>query len=106
MNYKGYTGHVEYNHEAKIFHGEILDIKDVITFQGQTVDEIEEAFQDSIDDYLQFCEEREEKPDKPFSGKFVVRISPSLHHQIYLKAVQSRKSLNRWITDTLKSQLT
>lgn len=106
MNYKGYTGHVEYDYEAKIFHGEILDIKDVITFQGQTVDEIEEAFQDSIDDYLQFCEEREEKPDKPFSGKFVVRISPSLHHRIYLKAVQSRKSLNRWITDTLKSQLT
>lgn len=106
MNYKGYTGHVEYDHEAKIFHGEILDIKDVITFQGQTVNEIEEAFQDSIDGYLQFCEEREEKPDKPFSGKFVVRISPSLHHLIYLQAVQSRKSLNRWITDTLKSQLT
>lgn len=106
MNYKGYTGHVEYDHEAKIFHGEILDIKDVITFQGQTVNEIEEAFQDSIDGYLQFCEEREEKPDKPFSGKFVVRISPSLHHRSYLKAVQSRKSLNRWITDTLKSQLT
>lgn len=106
MNYKGYTGHVEYDHEAKIFHGEILDIKDVITFQGQTVNEIEEAFQDSIDGYLQFCEEREEKPDKPFSGKFVVRISPSLHHRIYLKAVQSRKSLNRRITDTLKSQLT
>ena len=58
-------------------------------------------FRDSIEDYLDFCEERKEKPDKPFSGKFVVRISPAIHHQILLKAVQSGKSLNRWITEIL-----
>jgi len=106
MNYKGYTGHVEFDDGAKIFHGEVLDTKDVITFQGQSADEIESALHDSIDDYLDFCEERNEKPDKPFSGKFVVRVSPSLHHQIYLKAVQSGKSLNKWIIETFKKQIT
>ena len=106
MTYKGYSGHVSFDDEAKMFHGEVVDTKDVITFQGKSVVEIETAFRDSVDDYLDFCKERKEDPDKPFSGKFVVRLEPSLHHRIYLKAVQSGKSLNRWITDTLMAHLT
>ncbi|NOX47615.1 MAG: type II toxin-antitoxin system HicB family antitoxin [Chlorobi bacterium] len=105
MKYKGYTGKVVYDDDAKLFHGEVLDLKDVITFQGKSVEELEQAFRDSIDDYIEFCEERKEKPDKPFSGKFVVNISPSVHHQLYLKAIQSGKSLNRWISDTLTNQI-
>jgi len=58
MKYKGYTGHVEYDDEAKVFHGAVLGIKDVVTFQGTTVDEIEQAFKDSVDDYLAFCKKR------------------------------------------------
>ncbi len=61
MKYRGYTGHVEYDDEAEIFHGEILGIKDVITFQGRSVEEIEQPFRDSIDDYLAFCEQRGEE---------------------------------------------
>ena len=68
MKYKGYTGHVEYDDEAKIFHGKVLGIKDIITFQGTTVDEIEHAFKDSVEDYLAFCKERGEEPDRQFSG--------------------------------------
>lgn len=103
MTYKGYSGHVSYDDEAKLFHGEVLDTKDVITFQWQSVDEIETAFKDSVDDYLDFCAARNEEPDKPFSGKFILRLEPSLHHKIYLKAVQSGKSLNKWIADILKT---
>ena len=58
LKYKGYTGRVEYDDEAKIFHGEIIDTKDVITFQGTSVDEIEKAFRESIDDYLAFLKPR------------------------------------------------
>ena len=58
LNYKGYSGHVEFDDEARLFHGEVLDLRDVVTFQGKSVDEIEQAFKDSIDDYLEFCEER------------------------------------------------
>ncbi|NTW56488.1 MAG: type II toxin-antitoxin system HicB family antitoxin [Chlorobiaceae bacterium] len=101
--YKGYTGQVEFDGEAGIFHGEVLDTRDVITFQGKTVDEIETAFRESIEDYLEFCRERGEEPDRPFSGKLVLRITPELHHKVYLKAAKSGKSLNRWISDTLES---
>ncbi|WP_209019434.1 type II toxin-antitoxin system HicB family antitoxin [Chlorobaculum sp. 24CR] len=103
LKYKGYSGCVEYDDEAGIFHGEVLDTRDVITFQGTTVEEIERAFRESIDDYLDFCRERGEEPNKPFSGKLVLRMSPELHHKVFVKAVKSGKSLNKWISDTLES---
>ena len=102
MKYKGYTGRVDYDDEAKIFHGEVLDTRDVITFQGSSVEEIENAFRDSIDDYLDFCKERNEKPDKPFSGRFVLRISSELHHKLYIHANNSGKSINKWLVDLLE----
>ncbi|MGZ3632812.1 MAG: type II toxin-antitoxin system HicB family antitoxin [Parachlamydiaceae bacterium] len=94
MKYKGYAGHVEYDDEAKIFHGEVLGIKDVVTFQGTTVDEIEQAFKDSVDDYLAFCKERGEEPDRPFSGKFSLRIPPDLHAKLSIAAQIQGESLN------------
>ena len=103
LSYKGYSGQIEYDDEAKIFHGEVIDTRDVITFQGKSVDEIELAFRESIDDYLEFCNERGEQPDKPFSGKFILRMSPKLHHKLYLKASRSGKSLNKWVVETLDS---
>jgi predicted HicB family RNase H-like nuclease len=104
MKYKGYTGHVEYDDEAKIFHGEVLGLRDVITFQGKSVDQIEQAFKESINDYLAFCKERGESPEKPFSGKFNVRISPELHAKISAAAHMSHLSLNAFITNVLKQQ--
>ena len=65
LKYKGYTGYVVYDDEAHIFHGEVVAIKAVITFQGTTVDEIELAFKDSVDDYLDWCEEKGKEPEKP-----------------------------------------
>ena len=66
------------------------------------MNELKKAFRDSIDDYLEYCEERDEKPDRPFSGKFVLRLSPELHHSAYLKALETGKSLNEWVKDVLK----
>jgi len=105
LKYMGYSGSVEFDDEAGLFHGEVIDTRDVITFQGQTVEEIQTAFRDSIDDYLEFCLERGEKPDKPFSGKFVLRLPPPIHHQIYLKAVKSGKSLNKWVLEKLEEAI-
>lgn len=65
MNYKGYSAQVTYDDEAEIFHGEIFEIKDVVTFQSSSASELRKAFQDSVDDYLAFCEKRNEAPDKP-----------------------------------------
>lgn len=102
MKYRGYTGHVEYNDEAKIFHGDVLGIKDVVTFQGTTVDEIEQAFKDSVDDYLAFCRERGEEPDRPFSGKFNLRIPSDLHAKLSIAAQLQGESLNNYITKMLQ----
>ena len=102
LKYKGYTGYVEFDDEAGIFHGEVLDLRDVITFQGKTVEEIKKAFRDSIDDYLEFCKDRNEKPDKPFSGRLMVRLPPHLHRKVFISARREGKSLNQWIAERLE----
>src|SRR5690606_19235847 len=81
MEYQGYLGKVEFDDEANLFHGQVVNIRDVVTFQGESVAELRQAFRDSVDDYLAFCKERGEAPDKPFSGQFVARIPPDLHRQ-------------------------
>ncbi len=79
MKYKDYIGQVDFDEEAEIFYGEVINTRDVITFQGRTAKALKQAFIDSVDDYLEFCEEREESPERPFSGRFNVRINPELH---------------------------
>ncbi len=102
LRYKGYAGLVEYDDEAGIFHGEVVDLKDVITFQGQSVEELERAFRESIDDYLEFCLERNEEPDKPFSGRLMLRLPAALHRKVYVTALKEGKSLNQWIAERLE----
>jgi predicted HicB family RNase H-like nuclease len=105
MEYKGYVGKVEFDDEARIFHGEVLDTRDVITFQGKSVAELETAFRESIDDYLAFCQQRGEEPNKPFSGQFVTRIPPELHRQVNMAASMSGKSLNAWVVEKLQAAI-
>ena len=101
MEYKGYFAKVEFDDEANIFHGEVINLRDVITFEGETVEELKHAFHDSVDDYLEFCAERREDPEKPYSGKFVVRVEPELHKSIAIEARKRGKSLNAWVSDAL-----
>ena len=101
MKYKGYFGQVEYDSEAKIFHGEVVGLKDVITFQGKTVAQLEKAFKDSVNDYLEWCAERGEKPEKTYSGKIHVRINPDLHANLTIEATKQGVSLNELIAKKL-----
>lgn len=101
MKYKNYVGVVEFDDEAKIFHGEVINTRDVITFQGSSVRELEKAFKGSVDDYLAFCKERREEPEKPFAGRFIVRVSPTEHRQISIAARKEGKSLNTWVKEHL-----
>jgi len=80
----------------------VINTKDVITFQADSAHDLKQAFVDSIDDYLDFCAERNESPEKPFSGKFNLRIPPELHREAYVAAKQSGMSLNSWVCDILK----
>ena len=99
IEYKGYLGTVEYDAEAKIFHG------DVITFQGTTVKEIEKAFKDSVNDYITWCKEEGVEPEKPYSGKFNIRLSPELHRQIAILAKKRRVSLNSFVEKALTDEI-
>ena len=103
MKYKGYEAAVKFDEESELFYGEVINTRDVITFQGTSVRELKKAFKDSVDDYLEFCQERNEHPDRPFSGNFVVRISPELHKRLYRKAKMSGKSLNAIVEERLSS---
>ena len=105
MEYKGYFGNVTFDDESNVLHGEVLGIKDVVTFQGESVTELRRAFEDSVDDYLDFCHERGETPDKPCSGKFVIRISPDLHRRISTAAKVSGQSLNSWVALQLENSV-
>lgn len=101
MEYKGYVGRVEYDAENDSFHGEVVDTRDVITFAGRSVDELHQAFKDSVDTYLDFCKECGKSPEKPFSGQFVARIDPDLHRQLATLAALAGKSLNALVAEIL-----
>jgi len=105
MEYKGYLGTVEYDSEAKIFHGDIINTRDVITFQGTTVNEIEKAFKNSVDDYLAWCKKDGVEPEKPYSGKFNVRLPPELHRQIAILAKKKRVSLNTIVEKAITDEI-
>ena len=101
MKYKGHYGQVTYDDEAKLFHGGLVGIRAVITFQGTTVGEIKTAFKDSIDDYLDWCKKRRKAPEKPFSGKLNLRMTRDLHAKLASLAYQQNASLNTFINDCL-----
>ncbi len=103
LTYKGYNGWVIYDDEARIFHGEVVGLKTVITFQGTTVDEIEQAFQESIDVYLEWCEERGKEPEKAHSGKLNLRLTPELYFKISAMASQQHMSMNAYIISKLEA---
>ena len=106
MSYKGYDALVEYDGGADIFHGEVLNLRDVITFQGSSIAELKTALAHSIDDYLEFCKARGEEPETPYSGQFVVRIEPPLHRALASAAHRAGTSLNKWVAATLERAAT
>jgi len=104
--YKGYAGTVELDFESKVLHGKVIGLRDTITYEGTTLSELEEAFRESLDDYLEFCNEQGDIPEKPYSGKFNLRISPELHKQLVFEAAEQDKSLNSYIDEILLSRQT
>ncbi|MEO7653380.1 MAG: type II toxin-antitoxin system HicB family antitoxin [Bryobacteraceae bacterium] len=104
MTYKGYQAIVELDEEADLFHGEVINTRDVITFQGSSVEQLKQAFEDSVDDYLELCASRGEDPEKPYSGRVLVRVPPEVHRQIMSEARRQGKSLNAYILEKLNPE--
>lgn len=105
MEYKGYIGVVEFDDKAQIFHGDVINTRDVITFQGTSVEEIQKAFHESIDDYIEWCEKDGVNPEKPYSGKFNLRLSPELHKEVAVTAKKLKLSINSFVEKAIQDEL-
>ena len=100
--YKGYEAEVEFDADARVISGRVLNLRDIIYFEGESVDEVETAFKESVDDYLAWCAEQGEEPDKPYSGKILVRMEPNLHRAVALQADREGSSVNAFIVKALE----
>lgn len=102
--YKGYSATVSFDEDALLFHGDVLGIRDVVTFQARTAEDLPKAFHESVDDYLAFCSKDGVDPEKPFSGSLSLRATPELHRKMSDAAARHAKSLNQWMIEALASQ--
>lgn len=105
LKYKGFVGSIECSIEDGVLHGKLECINDLVTYEATNVPELEAAFKESVDDYLETCAMLKIEPDKTMSGTFNVRIGPELHKKIYLKAKESGSSLNDFVKETLEAGL-
>ena len=101
MRYKGYSARIEYSDEDGCFVGRVAGIRDLLTFHGESVDEVRQAFEEALDFYLETCAERGELPNKPYSGKLLVRVAPEVHAAVATAAAVSGKSINQWAAERL-----
>lgn len=105
MRYKGYEALVSFDENDRVLHGRVLNTRDVISFEAESAENIEQAFCEAIDDYLEQCAESDRAPDKPFSGKLILRIDPALHRDVYVEAARNGTSLNAWIAESLRDKV-
>ncbi len=101
MKYKGYSARIEYSDEDNCFVGHIAGIRDVIGFHGESVNELKVAFEEAVNDYLETCQKIGKQPQKPYSGKLMIRIPPKVHAAVAQAAEVSGKSINQWAADLL-----
>ncbi|WP_298217849.1 type II toxin-antitoxin system HicB family antitoxin [Halothiobacillus sp.] len=106
MTYKGYTARLDYDDEDKLIVGRILGIRDIVSFHGEAVTEVEHAFHEAVDDYLEACAKLGQAPNKPASGKLMLRIPQEVHRAALIAAQASGKSLNQWAAETISKAAT
>ena len=103
MTHKGYTARIEYDERDNLFVGRILGLRAMISFHGETVDELRKEFEAAVEDYLTDCAAQGITPEKPVSGKLMLRVPPEVHSAALIAAQSAGKSLNQWATEVLKS---
>ena len=103
LQHKGYTGVVEFDPLIKRFTGYVIDLRADLYFEGRSVDEIQGSFEAVVDDYLDWCDERGEEPDRPFSGQIRLRMPPAVHRAVVIAAATGGHSMNEWIVGVLRS---
>ncbi len=105
LTYKGYHAKVDLDYDTGALYGRVVNTRDIIFFEATSFEQLKKEFEFSIDDYLTMCAERGEEPDRPYSGKVALRISPELHRAVTTAAKVEGKSLNAWLTDTIEGRV-
>jgi len=106
MRYRGYSARIEYDDTDRVFTGRLLGLQDVVVFHGASVEELQTAMHQSVDDYLAACEKLGQMPQKPGSGHLMIRIPPELHSASLTAARTAGVSLNQWVTRALQQATT
>ena len=105
LEYKGYTGSIEYSKEDDLLFGKVLGINGLISYEGKTGNELETDFKEAIDTYLADCKRDGVTPEKPFKGSFNVRVSPKLHQRAALLAMEDKMSLNNFVAESIRERI-
>lgn len=104
MSYKGYHADIRYSAEDKVFFGEVIGLNDTVAFHGSSVSELEAAFHQSVDNYLETCKEFGKDPDREYKGVFNVRIPSELHRAAVICAKAERITLNEFVMNAIQDE--
>ncbi len=102
MTYKGYSARVEYSDEDECFIGRIAGIRAIVGFHGSTVPELKKAFHTAVNNYITVAEARGEEPEKPFSGRMMLRLPSQVHARVSFAAERAGLSVNQWAAQALE----
>lgn len=101
MTYRGYAARIDYDADDRIFTGRLAGITDIVVFHGASVDELETAFHESVDHYLEVSARTGRPAQKPYSGKLSLRIDPEVHASMAVAAELAGSSINQWAAKVL-----
>lgn len=102
LEYKGYYGTVEFSAADKVLFGKVIGVNSLISFEGESVQNLKEDFERAIDDYLEMCAEKNIEPEKAYKGSFNVRVSPELHKNLVLYSASHGQTLNSTVEEAIK----
>lgn len=105
LQYKGYTSVVHFDAEDKVLYGVLEGIRDLVTYEAESADDVERQFRMAVDDYLEMCKETNKEPQKPFKGSFNIRIDPEVHRKLFVDAQEQGISLNTLVARILSNYL-
>lgn len=106
LTYKDFIGSVHFSTRDSVFLGKLEGINDLVTFEGESVQELKQAFEEAVEDYIDLCKEVNKDPLKSFKGSFNVRITPNLHSKAYKAATLMGMSLNQFVQEAIEREVT
>ena len=105
LEHKGYTGSVEFSNTDETFFGKIVGIRDLVSFEADSVVKLKRAFKEAVEDYITTCKELGKDPDKEYKGSFNVRLKPKIHRLAAIKSATLKMSLNQFVEKVLEKEI-